>query len=255
MFSENLIQKLQNSKHVVVFTGAGVSEESGVPTFRDVENGLWGNFDVMKIGTEQGYLQDPSFGWGWYEWARHQVFLKQPNPAHYAIAQLAEKLPKVTVVTQNVDDLHERVGSLDVLHIHGALNDICCVYCYYKSTLPQSRIAIEVEQPILSLPDICPLCGSIMRPNVVWFGEPLPADIWQKAKEASEQCDLMLIVGTSGLIYPAASLADSAIHKKIESVQINSDATDIDTLVTHNFRGKAGEILPLLFEATFGEMK
>jgi NAD-dependent deacetylase len=203
----------------------------------------------------QGYLNDPSFGWGWYEWARHQVSLKQPNPAHYVIAQFAEKLPKVTVVTQNVDDLHERSGSLEVLHIHGTLNEVCCVHCNHKDTLSQDRIAVEIEAPKSVQPDDCPCCGSIMRPNVVWFGEPLPQDIWMSAKEACEECDLMLIIGTSGLIYPAASLADRAIHKKIESVQINPDATDIDTLVTHNFRGKAGEILTKLFEAAFGEMK
>ena len=255
MFSEKLIHKLQHSKHLVVFTGAGVSSESGVPTFRDVEDGLWENFDVMKIGTEHGYRKDSSFGWGWYEWARHQVSLKQPNPAHYAIAQLAEKMPKVTVITQNVDDLHERAGSLDILHVHGTLNEVCCTRCDHKVMLSQAKIAVEIKQPTPSQPDTCPHCDSIMRPAVVWFGEALPQDIWQKAKEASQQCDAMLIIGTSGVIYPAASISDTAIQNKIDIIQINPEETDIDTLVTQNFRGKAGEILPLLFKAAFGEMK
>ncbi len=255
MFSEKLIQKLQNSKHLVVFTGAGVSEESGVPTFRDVEQGLWENFDVHKIATEYGYLKNPSFGWGWYEWARHQVSLKQPNPAHCVIANLSKKLPKVTVITQNVDDLHEKAGSLDVLHIHGALNEVCCIHCNYKEIISNEKIAQNINEPQITPPDTCPRCNSIMRPNVVWFGEPLPNDIWNKAKEVVEQCDLMLIIGTSGLIYPAAGLSDEAIKNKIETVQITLDETPIDTLVTHNFRAKAGEILPKLFNVAFGEMK
>lgn len=251
MFSEKLIKNLQNAKHLVVFTGAGVSAESGIPTFRDIDDGLWENFDVMKIGTLQGYLQDPLYGWGWYEWARHEVFLKQPNPAHYAIAQLAKKLPKVTVVTQNVDDLHERAGSSDVLHIHGELNGICCVNCNYKNTLSQDRIAIKIEAPQSVKPDICPECGSIMRPNVVWFGENLPQDIWQQAENACMQCDLMLVIGTSGLVYPAASLVNQAICRKTELVQINPVSTDIDELVTYSLFGKAAEILPKLFENAF----
>jgi NAD-dependent deacetylase len=249
MITKEINEILSSSQHIAVFTGAGISAESGIPTFRDVENGIWENVDLHKVATESGYKKDPVFGWNWYEWARNEVATKSPNLAHYIIAEFEKYIPKVTVITQNVDDLHERAGSSHVLHIHGTLQKVRCMSCEYQ----KYGTTMESNSP---QPHICPECKGILRPDVVWFGDSLPTEIWHQAEKVSrEECDLMLIIGSSGLISPANSLPFLAIERGINTIQINKDATDLDKLVTFNLSGCAGEVLPKMFEFSFGDMK
>jgi NAD-dependent deacetylase len=249
MIPKKINEILRNSQHIAVFTGAGISAESGIPTFRDVENGIWGNVDLHKVATKSGYKKDPVFAWNWYEWARNEVATKKPNYGHQIISELEKYIPKVTVITQNVDDLHERAGSSNVLHIHGTLQKIRCMECEYQNyvtTIPSNS----------SQPHICPECGGILRPDVVWFGDSLPTQIWDQAEKVSrEECDLMLIIGSSGLIFPANSLPILAIDRGINTIQINKEVTDLDKLVTVNLSGCAGEVLSKMFEFSFGDMK
>ena len=179
---------LRDAKHVVVFTGAGASAESGIPTFRDALTGLWERFDPPQLATTQAYRSDPCLCWGWYEWRRRKVDLAQPNDAHRAIAELVRHVPKLTVITQNVDNLHERAGSSAVIHLHGSLHSPRCIDCglLYTSALPTGALP---ESGVRVEPPRCSTCDSYVRPGVVWFGEMLPEEAWREALEAVEDCD------------------------------------------------------------------
>ena len=177
MTTSTLDQQLRDARHVVVFTGAGASAESGIPTFRDALTGLWERFDPAQLATSEAFRADPALCWGWYEWRRNKVIQAQPNGAHYAIAELTRYVPKLTVVTQNVDDLHERAGSQHVIHLHGSLHSPRCIDCglayvfpLTSDVLPESGSRIE--------PPLCVACSGYIRPGVVWFGEMLPKDAW-----------------------------------------------------------------------------
>lgn len=249
--SETLIQKLQTAKHLVVLTGAGVSAESGIATFRDALTGLWENYDAETLASEDGFLADPALVWGWYEWRRNKVLQTTPNRAHRTIAQLANQVPKFTLITQNVDDLHERAGSQNVLHLHGSLHHPRCFDCHTPYVFPEeSTQAIALKENRIEPPK-CPLCDNPIRPGIVWFGESLPVDVWDDAVEACEQCDLMLIVGTSASVYPAASLPYIANKNGATVVQVNPMITGFNSVAAYNFHGKAGVILPKLYDAAF----
>jgi NAD-dependent deacetylase len=242
-----LIEKIRKAQHLVVVTGAGVSAESGIPTFRDALTGLWRNYVAEELASANGFRKSPALVWGWYEWRRNMVLQAKPNAAHEAIAQLATKVPKLTLVTQNVDDLHERAGSVDVLHLHGSLHAPRCFACarphnFVKDSIPELTEEKRIEPPR------CSHCGGKIRPGVVWFGENLPEKIFQQAEAAAGHCDVMLVVGTSGLVYPAANIPLIAIRKQAATVQINPTSTDFDSFVTYNLVGKAGEILPAILE-------
>ena len=249
-----LIEKIKTAKHLVVLTGAGVSAESGIPTFRDALTGLWENYEAETMASEDGFLADPSLVWGWYEWRRNKVLQSKPNPAHETIAKLAVKIPKFTLVTQNVDDLHERAGSVDVLHLHGSLHSPRCFDCNAPYELPTEN-TLQTHQLKESKiePPKCDLCGGSIRPSVVWFGESLPVDAWEDSVEACEQCDVMLVVGTSAAVYPAANLPHIAHKKGAIVVQVNPMITSFNAIAAYNFHGKAGEILPKLYDETFLE--
>ena len=254
---QKLIDKLQQAQHLVILTGAGVSAESGIPTFRDTLTGLWENFDAEQLACEDGFLADPALVWGWYEWRRHRVLKAQPNPAHQTIAQLAERVPKLTLITQNVDDLHERAGNQNVLHLHGSLHNPRCFACeepYVFPELDEAIRAIQLKESRIE-PPRCPLCGERIRPGVVWFGESLPMDNWNQAVTASLHCDLMLIVGTSGLVWPAADLPYKADSAGACVVQINPTITNFNGIATFNLCGKAGDILPKLYASAFSASK
>ncbi len=242
-----LLEKIKNARHVLVFTGAGISSESGIPTFRDDVTGFWQNFSAEKLATEQGFLQDPALVWGWYEWRRNKVLQAQPNPAHDVIAKLADKYPKLTVVTQNVDDLHERAGSKNVLHLHGSLHQGRCIQCYKPYHHPNTEPVAELVECKIDPPH-CAHCGNLIRPDIVWFGEMLPFDLLSQAEDEAAICDLMLIIGTSALVYPSANVALLAIKYKPTTVQINPTPTTLDHRVDFDLKGKAGEILPMLFQ-------
>ena len=186
-----LIVALQQAKQVVVFTGAGVSAESGIPTFRDALTGLWERFDAEDLATPDAFRKDEELVWGWYEWRRMRVLRSQPNPAHLAIAALARHVPRLTVVTQNVDDLHERAGTVDVLHLHGNLHSPRCFACGRAHIL---RVGIPGEPDCgrRLCPPRCHHCGGSVRPGVVWFGEDLPVKELSCAFAAASECDVLL---------------------------------------------------------------
>ena len=250
MIPAPLIEKLQKTEHLVILTGAGVSAESGIPTFRDALTGLWENYDVESLASEFGFLADPALVWGWYEWRRNKVLRTKPNPAHYTIAQLEKQVPKLTLITQNVDDLHERAGSHNVLHLHGSLHQPRCLLCEQpyiipKETLPESDKESRIKPPR------CHVCDGPVRPGVVWFGEQLPEHAWQQAQDACQHCDLMLVVGTSGVVWPVANLPYLADQQGISIAQINPIITSLNAIAAYNLLGKAGEILPQLYSAAF----
>ncbi len=228
-----------------MLTGAGVSAESGIPTFRDKQTGLWENFDAAELATPSAFERDPALVWGWYEWRRMRVLRAEPNPAHQAIAAMTERVPGLTLITQNVDDLHERAGSRHVLHLHGELARPYCEACRnpyaHRAGIPQlPEGGSKLEPPR------CEACGARVRPGVVWFGESLPELEWLAALEAVKGCDAFLSVGTSAIVQPAASLLDLANRARAVTVLVNLNATEADAEATFVLRGPAGEVLPHL---------
>ncbi len=248
MFSSELIKTLRSARHIVVLTGAGVSAESGIPTFRDAQTGLWEKFDPSVLASPQGFRQDKALVWGWYEWRRMRVLKAQPNAAHYAIAELANHVEQLTIITQNVDDLHERAGSTHVIHLHGSLHEPRCFACARPYTFPEG-IPDEPEAGRRLQPPNCLHCNGYIRPGVVWFGESLPEASWWSASLAAKCCDLLLSIGTSSLVWPAAKLPMDAANSGATVVQINLEPTSLDSVAHYNLHGKAGEVLPKLIEA------
>ncbi len=240
-----LTAALQHAQRIVVFTGAGVSAESGIPTFRDALTGLWERFDAEDLATPEAFARDPELVWGWYEWRRMLVRRTQPNPAHLAIVELARHVTQLTVVTQNVDDLHERAGSIGALHLHGSLHSARCSACG-ATHLFAPGIPDEPEGGRRLRPPLCARCGGLIRPGVVWFGESLPEDVLAGAFAAARACDLLLAIGTSGLVQPAARIPALARQSGARVVQVNPTATALDDDCTWSLRGAAGLVLPRL---------
>lgn len=241
------------ARRIVVFTGAGVSAESGIPTFRDAQTGLWAKFKAEHLATANAFRQDPALVWGWYEWRRMLVMQAQPNAAHRSIAMLASYVPRLTVITQNVDDLHERAGSKDVIHLHGSLFKPRCFACARQHAsgvdIPnQPDAGQRVEPPR------CIHCNGRIRPSVVWFGEQLPAVEWNAAMAAVTRnaCDVFISIGTSSVVYPAAELPFEARSNGAIVIQINLAPTESDMYAHYNLYGPAGEILPQLLNTAWG---
>ncbi|MEL7552955.1 NAD-dependent deacylase [Pseudomonas protegens] len=243
-------KRLALARHVVVFSGAGVSAESGIPTFRDALTGLWEHFDPARLATVQAFREDPALVWGWYEWRRQKVLQAQPNPAHLALAELARRVPRLTLITQNVDDLHERAGSPSVLHLHGSLHTPKCFACNrpFKGQLPLPDLP---EQGASLKPPRCTGCNGKIRPGVVWFGEPLPQATLKAAFNAAEECDLLLSVGTSGLVQPAARIPQLALQHGACVVHINPQPQACTGAEEYSLEGKAGQLLPELLRQAF----
>jgi NAD-dependent deacetylase len=244
----NAVEWLANARRLVVFTGAGVSAESGIPTFRDQLTGLWAKFDPAQLATATAFRNDPALVWGWYEWRRAQVAQALPNAAHVAIAALARNVPEMVVVTQNVDDLHERAGSKDVIHLHGSLQAARCFACARSHPLAQYPSSGIEASPIE--PPRCSRCNGKIRPGVVWFGEELPQVALRNAFKSARDTDLLLSVGTSGLVYPAARIPEIARESGARVLHINTEPADITDATT--LTGRAGEWLPKLLGAAFG---
>ena len=242
---EKLKQHIAEAKNIVILTGAGISAESGVPTFRDVLTGLWAQFDPEELATPEAFQRDKALVWGWYEWRRKMLLNAKPNPAHFAIAQLQSEGKNVTLVTQNVDDLHEQAGSKEVIHVHGSIYKPRCFDCSapYQFTAPPT---IEVEQSLT--PPTCDTCGGSVRPGVVWFGEAMPMHELKHAVDAIDQCDLLLSIGTSGLVYPVAMFPTRAAEKGAIVIHVNLEPFDTRYPNSYTLQGKAGEVLPLLVE-------
>jgi NAD-dependent deacetylase len=242
----DLRDRLQMARRVLILTGAGVSAESGIPTFRDAMIGLWERFDAEQLATLEAFREDPDLVWGWYEWRRAKSLRAEPNAAHQAIAQWGARSPGLVVVTQNVDDLHERAGSLNVIHLHGSLHSLRCVECGRKHGLPEG-VPDEPEGGRRLDPPLCAHCNSLVRPGVVWFGEGLPPSAWIEAQKAAESCDLMICAGTSALVYPAAELPHIAARRGAAIIQVNPQLTPLDETADFSLHGLAGLVMPALF--------
>lgn len=236
-------QAVRQARHLVVFTGAGVSAESGVHTFRDALTGLWARFDPMQLATPEAFLRDPALVWGWYEWRRQLLLGVAPNPAHRAIAGLQQTLPRVTLITQNVDDLHERAGSRDVLHLHGSIFAPRCFDCGRPHEFAGAP-AMASEQALE--PPRCSSCNGRVRPGVVWFGEALPEDALDAAFAAAGDCDCLLSIGTSGVVQPAAMIPDLAARRGATVIHVNPEPISVGRANEYSLQGPAGQILPLL---------
>ena len=250
-FATALLERLRSARHVTILTGAGVSAESGIPTFRDKLVGLWERYDPAELATPDAFERDSGLVWGWYEWRRARVLAAQPNAGHRAIAMMSELLPRLTLVTQNVDDLHERAGSQEVLHLHGELAHPYCERCRCPFVLPEGMPDIP-DGGARMAPPRCASCGGRIRPGVVWFGEGLPQHVWQAAAAAARVCEVFLAVGTSGIVQPAASLVHLARSVGAITIQVNIHATDIDDDVSLSLKGPAGHILPALVMQAWG---
>ena len=246
-----LIQKLRTAKRVVVFTGAGVSAESGIPTFRDALTGLWEQFDAEDLATRQAFQRNRSLVWGWYEWRRSRVMAALPNLAHRAIAAMGSHVPELIVVTQNVDDLHERGGCAAVCHLHGSLFKPRCFACGRPHEFPPG-IPDEPEGGRLLEPPRCDRCNGFVRPGVVWFGESLPANEFGFASRVIKGCDVFFSIGTSSLVYPAADLPAVAAQCGATVVQVNPLPTPLDACCRYNLRGPAATVMPAILEAAWG---
>lgn len=220
-----------------MLTGAGISAESGIPTFRDAATGLWARFDPAQLATEEGFRADPRLVWRWYASRRERVLHAQPNAGHRALADGAGRFDRFTVITQNVDGLHRRAGSDPLIELHGnILRTVCLEHCGYREDDPDQIPGGE--------PPRCPRCGSWLRPGVVWFGELLDPAALQTAEDTAGDCDVMLVIGTSGLVYPAAGLPATARRSGAVVITVNPEPTDLDGLAAACIRGKATEVLP-----------
>jgi NAD-dependent deacetylase len=249
-FDPEMIERLRKAQHIAVFTGAGVSQESGIPTFRDALTGLWEKYDAELLATPQAFAKEPDLVWGWYEWRRALALRCQPNPAHDAIVSIAAKVSKLTVITQNVDDLHERAGSTNVIHLHGSLHAPRCKACGRSHALSPD-IPDEPDGGRRQMPPKCTHCGGRIRPGVVWFGEELPSESWRQSKTAINSCNVLFSIGTSSLIYPAAELPRLAAARRACVIQVNPHVTEMDRVARFNLKGKAGEIMPALVGAVW----
>ena len=237
--------RLKDARRIAVLTGAGMSAESGIPTFRGTRNGLWARFDPTELATAEAFLRDPPLVWAWYAWRTRVVARAQPNAGHRALAQLMRRpgVARVSVVTQNVDDLHERAGSIVDAHVHGSLFALRCFACGRAHDGPLDDYVDGVQR---IEPMRCAACGDRIRPGVVWFGEALPDDAWSTATDAATRCSLMLVVGTSGLVYPAAGLPVLARRHGATVVEINPEPTALSAEADHVWRAPAAQALPLL---------
>jgi NAD-dependent deacetylase len=236
------IDALRAAKSVSVLTGAGISKESGIPTFREAQTGLWSKYDPHKLATPEGFLNDPPLVWTWYDYRRKLVTEAQPNAGHVALSELQHIKP-TTVVTQNVDGLHARAGSKDIIELHGSILKFFCL---------DKRHPADNVPPGLDAPPTCTICGAMLRPAVVWFGEALPPQALQKASDRMQSSDLVLVVGTSGLVHPAAGLPYLAKRSGAKVIEINPDRTPITDIADIFLDGPSGAVLPALLAGLRG---
>jgi len=232
---------IAQARRVAVLTGAGISAESGIPTFRDTSSGLWAKFDPVKLASEDGFRADPPLVWRWYAWRRGLVGAAQPNAGHLALAAAQARFDAFELITQNVDGLHARAGSAPI-ELHGNLmRTVCLARCGFMEDDP---LLLPVGEP-----PRCPACGDWLRPGVVWFGEMLDVATLQQAQAVAARCDVLLVIGTSGLVYPAAGLPAEALRRGAKVIVVNPQASELDELATVVVRGTAAVEVPKLLAA------
>ncbi len=227
---------IQSAASVAVLTGAGISAESGIPTFRG-PGGVWRSFRPEELATPQAFARDPKLVWEWYDWRRGLIAEAQPNAGHHALAELEARAARFTLITQNVDGLHDRAGSRNILKLHGDIWNVRCQSC--------GRERRDLRPKLPELPPRCD-CGGLLRPGVVWFGEALPPEVWERAEAAAGAAEVLLVAGTSAVVYPAAGLVPYARQAGAKVIEVNVDETAFSHLVDCSLRGPAGQILPRL---------
>jgi NAD-dependent deacetylase len=231
-----LISALRECSRTVVLSGSGISAESGVPTFREAQTGLWERFDPQELATPEAFARDPGLVWDWYAWRRRLIAKAPPNPGHFAIAEMQRLVPNLTLVTQNVDGLHQRAGSRNVIELHGNIGRAKCSV---------EDMYVEDYDEVAS-PPVCSSCGAPLRPGVVWFGEMLSPQALHAASEAARGADVFLSVGTSNLVYPAAALPFEALESGATLLEVNTGETPLTPHANQVLRGPAGDVLPRL---------
>jgi NAD-dependent deacetylase len=237
---DNLRDLLESASLVTALTGAGISSESGIPTFRGPE-GLWNTYRAEDLATPEAFSRDPELVWRWYDWRRDIVRRAQPNAAHLALAAL-ERRQRITVVTQNVDGLHSRAGSRELIELHGNIWKVRCTSC--------AVIATNSEVPLATIPPRCSRCGALVRPHIVWFGEAVDPYDFQRSIEMSRSADVFLVIGTSGVVQPAASLAQVAKTAGATVVEINPDSTPTTSIADLVFSERATTVFEALAAST-----
>lgn len=250
-FPDILIRVLREAERVVTLTGAGVSQESGLRTFRDAQSGLWAQYRPEDLASPEAFARDPKLVWDWYAMRREKVRDVEPNPGHYALAEMGRRVPQFTLITQNVDGLHrkaeqtpkvsETFGVYPILELHGNIQRVRCSECgMFTETWEENE---DVPR--------CDGCGGMLRPDVIWFGEALPRSALEAAVEAARGCQVFLSIGTSGIVQPAAALAFAAHNKGAVVVEVNLETTPLTEKAEFFLQGKSGEILPALVKAVW----
>ena len=242
-FPADFVSFLTSATRVVVLTGAGVSQESGLRTFRDAQTGLWARYKPEDLASPEAFSRDPKLVWDWYAWRREAIKGVRPNPGHYALVEMEKRIPQFTLITQNVDGLHRFAGSQNVLELHGNIQKVRCSEC---RTFTEEWVDDTEGVPT------CSVCGGLLRPDVVWFGESLPRAELEAAITASRAAQVYFSIGTSGVVQPAASLAHAARNNGSVVVEINAEPTPLTPKVDFAFHGKSGEILPALIKTVWG---
>jgi NAD-dependent deacetylase len=233
----DLLDAVRKADRITVLTGAGISAESGVPTFRDKLTGLWEQYNPEDLTSIEGFQRNPTLVWNWHEWLADKMASAAPNAGHRALADWAQRRPGLTLITQNIDGLHQRAGSRGVIELHGNIHRLVC---------SREKSPAGERRPFTEIPPRCPSCGAYLRHDVVWFGEALPSQAIEAAAEAARGCRVFLAVGTSGVVQPAASLPWLALETGALVVEINPQDTPLSRSAGFRLRGPAGEVLPRL---------
>ncbi len=241
-FPPTLIALVRTARRVVVLTGAGVSQESGLRTFRDQQTGLWAKHKPEDLASPEAFRRDPKLVWDWYAWRREALKGVRPNAGHYSLVEFENHIPEFTLVTQNVDGLHRMAGSRNLHELHGNIQRVRCSEC--------GRFAEDWNDNSEEVPR-CAFCGGLLRPDVVWFGEALPRTALETAVEASRQCELFFSIGTSGVVQPAASLPYAAHNRGAALIEVNPEPTSLTPKVDYFLQGKSGELLPELVKVVW----
>jgi NAD-dependent deacetylase len=237
-----LLSLLRGADRVAVLTGAGASQESGLRTFRDAQSGLWAQYKPTELASPEAFARDPKLVWDWYAWRREALKSARPNPGHDALVEMEKRVRDFTLITQNVDGLHRMAGSQRLHELHGNIQRVRCAEC--------GRYAETWGDDLERVPE-CEVCGGLLRPDVVWFGEALPRSALEASVDAARSCQVFLSVGTSGIVQPAAALPFAAHNKGAAVVEVNLESTPLTSKADYFLQGKSGEILPLLVKAVW----
>ncbi len=234
---DSIRKRIRVAKTASVLTGSGASAESGVPTFRG-SDGVWSKYDWRALATREGFLKDPRLVWEWYQLRQVEIAKAKPNAAHETIADMERHFECFAVLTQNIDGLHARAGSKRIIELHGNI---------WRMRCERDGTVITADEPVKAIPPLC-VCGGILRPDVVWFGEPLPEAATEEASEIARASDVMFVVGTSAVVYPAAALPVIAKNSGGLVVEVNTEPTEVSTYADLSIMGRAGEVMPVLWQ-------